>query len=68
MYRSICISLNNIYLTTYLSFLQAFGMGQEWRGGDIARYSGGGHKVNILKENFAKYAGREDLVIMFTDR
>lgn len=43
-------------------------MGQKWRGGDIARYSGGGHKVNILKENLAKYAGREDIVIAFTDR
>jgi hypothetical protein len=43
-------------------------MGQEWRGGDIAKYSGGGHKVNILKENLAKYAGREDLIIAFTDR
>ena len=46
---------------------KTFGMGQEWRGGDIAKYSGGGHKVNILKENLAKYAGREDLIIAFTD-
>lgn len=43
-------------------------MGQEWRGGDIARFSGGGHKVNILKENLSQYEGRTDLIIMFTDR
>ena len=43
-------------------------MGEEWRGGDIVQYSGGGHKVNIMKENLAKYAGRTDLIILFTDR
>lgn len=46
---------------------ETYGMGQEWRGGDIVKYSGGGHKVNILKENLAKYSGRSDLVILFTD-
>ncbi|XP_063410328.1 multifunctional procollagen lysine hydroxylase and glycosyltransferase LH3-like isoform X1 [Mytilus trossulus] len=46
---------------------KTFGMGQEWRGGDIARFSGGGHKVNILKENLSQYEGRTDLIIMFTD-
>lgn len=43
-------------------------MGEEWRGGDVARYAGGGHKINMLIRDLAEYKDDKDLVIMFTDR
>lgn len=43
------------------------GMGEEWDGGDVARFAGGGHKLNLLKEALAKYADREDLILLYTD-
>ncbi|XP_069845338.1 multifunctional procollagen lysine hydroxylase and glycosyltransferase LH3 isoform X2 [Dipodomys merriami] len=61
----------------YLRFLQSakffnytvrtLGLGQEWRGGDVARTVGGGQKVRWLKKEMEKYAEREDMVIMFVD-
>ena len=49
-------------------YFQVLGMGEEWKGGDILRFPGGGHKVNILKEALEKYKDDDDLLIMFTDR
>lgn len=43
-------------------------MNEEWRGGDVRLYSGGGQKVNILKEAMKKYWEDDDLIIMFVDR
>ncbi|XP_045163177.2 procollagen-lysine,2-oxoglutarate 5-dioxygenase 2-like isoform X2 [Mercenaria mercenaria] len=45
---------------------KVFGLGTEWRGGDMTA-QGGGHKINILKEELAQYKDREDLILMFTD-
>lgn len=50
------------------SHSQTLGLGQEWRGGDVARTVGGGQKVRWLKKEMEKYAKREDMVIMFVDR
>uniref|UniRef100_A0A8C8SFI6 procollagen-lysine 5-dioxygenase n=1 Tax=Pelusios castaneus TaxID=367368 RepID=A0A8C8SFI6_9SAUR len=47
--------------------IQTLGLGEEWRGGDVARTVGGGQKVRWLKEEMAKYASRDDFVIMFVD-
>ncbi|XP_067390600.1 multifunctional procollagen lysine hydroxylase and glycosyltransferase LH3 isoform X2 [Emydura macquarii macquarii] len=47
--------------------VQTLGLGEEWRGGDVARTVGGGQKVRWLKEEMAKHAAREDLVVMFVD-
>lgn len=49
-------------------FLKTVGMGVEWRGGDMARNPGGGHKINMLKPVIAEYKDKKDLLIMFTDR
>lgn len=49
-------------------FLQTLGLGQEWRGGDVARTVGGGQKVRWLKKEMEKYASQEDMIIMFVDR
>ena len=43
-------------------------MGQEWTGGDIARYAGGGMKVNLLKAALEKHKDKSNLIIMFVDR
>ena len=43
-------------------------MGQQWRGGDIQRYPGGGFKLNLLKPVLEQWKEREDLVVMFVDR
>uniref|UniRef100_A0A673V156 procollagen-lysine 5-dioxygenase n=1 Tax=Suricata suricatta TaxID=37032 RepID=A0A673V156_SURSU len=47
--------------------VRTLGLGQEWRGGDVARTVGGGQKVRWLKKEMEKYADREDMVIMFVD-
>lgn len=43
------------------------GMGQEWKGGDVAKGPGGAHKINMMKASLAEYGEREDLIILFTD-
>lgn len=43
-------------------------MGEEWRGGNIKLYAGGGQKINILKKNILKYRDDENLVLLITDR
>lgn len=43
-------------------------MDEEWKGGDVRLYSGGGHKVNLLKAAMQKYYEKENLIIMFVDR
>lgn len=46
--------------------VEVLGMNEEWKGGDVRLYSGGGHKVNLLKEAMKKYY-EKDLIIMFVD-
>ena len=43
-------------------------MGEEWRGGDVKNYPGGGHKINILKKETELYKNDSNLVLMFVDR
>uniref|UniRef100_F6R0G9 procollagen-lysine 5-dioxygenase n=2 Tax=Ornithorhynchus anatinus TaxID=9258 RepID=F6R0G9_ORNAN len=47
--------------------VRTLGLGEEWRGGDVARTVGGGQKVRWLKQEMEKHADREDLVILFVD-
>lgn len=47
--------------------VKVLGLGQEWKGGDVARTVGGGQKVRWLKSELEKHRDREDLVIMFVD-
>ena len=48
--------------------VEIFGMHQPWLGGDMANGPGGGHKINLLRENLKKYKDEKDLILMFTDR
>lgn len=47
---------------------QTFGLGQEWKGGDVNLFAGGGQKVNILLKELEKYKSNEKQIILFTDR
>ncbi|XP_043932935.1 multifunctional procollagen lysine hydroxylase and glycosyltransferase LH3 isoform X2 [Protopterus annectens] len=47
--------------------VKVLGLGEEWRGGDVANTVGGGQKVRWLKNEMQKYKDREDLVVMFVD-
>lgn len=47
--------------------VKVLGMGEEWRGGDVKRYPGGGHKINILKKETELHKNETDLVLMFID-
>lgn len=47
--------------------LKVYGLGEAWQGGDVANSAGGGYKINLLKAGLTEYAGRDDLIIMFTD-
>ncbi|XP_062372754.1 multifunctional procollagen lysine hydroxylase and glycosyltransferase LH3 [Sardina pilchardus] len=47
--------------------VKVLGLGEEWKGGDVARTVGGGQKVRWLKNELQKHADKEDLVIMFVD-
>lgn len=47
--------------------LLVLGMNEEWKGGDMARGTGGAHKINLLKQGLAEYKDRSNLVLFFTD-
>lgn len=47
--------------------VEVFGMHEQWLGGDMANGPGGGHKINLLRENLKKYKNENDLILMFTD-
>lgn len=50
------------------SRVQVLGLGEEWKGGDVARTVGGGQKVRWLKKELLKHSEEKDTVIMFVDR
>ncbi|KAG8431599.1 hypothetical protein GDO86_018021 [Hymenochirus boettgeri] len=47
--------------------VRTLGLGEQWKGGDVAHTVGGGQKVRWLKEELEKYHDQEDLVVMFVD-
>lgn len=47
--------------------VKVLGLGEEWKGGDIANTVGGGQKVLLLKEELEKHKDDKDKIIMFTD-
>lgn len=42
-------------------------MNDPWRGGDVAHSSGGGQKVNLLKQELEN-KWSEDILVLFVDR
>uniref|UniRef100_A0A6J0UWT5 procollagen-lysine 5-dioxygenase n=1 Tax=Pogona vitticeps TaxID=103695 RepID=A0A6J0UWT5_9SAUR len=47
--------------------VKTLGLGEDWKGGDVARTVGGGQKVRWLKAEMKKYANEEELIVMFVD-
>uniref|UniRef100_A0A4W6BZ61 procollagen-lysine 5-dioxygenase n=1 Tax=Lates calcarifer TaxID=8187 RepID=A0A4W6BZ61_LATCA len=47
--------------------VKVLGLGEEWKGGDVARTVGGGQKVRWLKKELLKHSEKKDMVIMFVD-
>ncbi|XP_062904877.1 multifunctional procollagen lysine hydroxylase and glycosyltransferase LH3-like [Mobula hypostoma] len=47
--------------------VKVLGLGEEWKGGDVARTVGGGQKVRWLKKELERHADKEDLIVMFVD-
>uniref|UniRef100_A0A671PCY0 Procollagen-lysine,2-oxoglutarate 5-dioxygenase 3-like n=1 Tax=Sinocyclocheilus anshuiensis TaxID=1608454 RepID=A0A671PCY0_9TELE len=47
--------------------VQVLGLGEEWKGGDVARTVGGGQKVRWLKKELEKHKDKQNMVIMFVD-
>uniref|UniRef100_A0AAY5KCL2 procollagen-lysine 5-dioxygenase n=1 Tax=Esox lucius TaxID=8010 RepID=A0AAY5KCL2_ESOLU len=47
--------------------LHVLGLGEQWKGGDVARTVGGGQKVRWLKKELIKYSDKQDMVILFVD-
>ncbi|GLV38762.1 procollagen lysyl hydroxylase [Carabus blaptoides fortunei] len=43
------------------------GLGSEWLGGDVQRSTGGGFKVNKLREELEPYKTDADKIVLFTD-
>ena len=43
-------------------------MHEEWKGGNMELYPGGGHKLNLLRKEIELVKNETDLVVMFTDR
>uniref|UniRef100_A0AAQ4RXL4 procollagen-lysine 5-dioxygenase n=1 Tax=Gasterosteus aculeatus aculeatus TaxID=481459 RepID=A0AAQ4RXL4_GASAC len=43
------------------------GLGEQWKGGDVARTVGGGQKVRWLKAELLKHSDNKDLVVLFVD-
>ena len=39
-----------------------------WKGGDVVRFPGGGHKVNMLRPVVDQWKEEENVVVMFVDR
>ena len=50
------------------SLSQVVGMGEQWRGGDVVRYPGGGQKVNLLRPVLEQWKNQHSTVVMFVDR
>ncbi|XP_072334276.1 procollagen-lysine,2-oxoglutarate 5-dioxygenase 1 isoform X1 [Scyliorhinus torazame] len=47
--------------------VKVLGLGEEWTGGDVAKTSGGGQKVRMLKQALELYATKKEFVILFVD-
>lgn len=47
--------------------VKVLGLGEEWRGGDVARTVGGGQKVRWLKKEMQKHKDDQKKVVLFVD-
>ena len=67
VHKSLQVLMSSAHVYT-VHDVQVVGMGNEWTGGDIANYPGGGQKINLLKPVVKKWKGDKNTLLMFTDR
>lgn len=48
--------------------VKVLGYGENWLGGDVAHFPGGGQKVNLLKEALEPFAEDNENLVLFLDR
>ncbi|XP_048505479.1 procollagen-lysine,2-oxoglutarate 5-dioxygenase isoform X1 [Athalia rosae] len=47
--------------------VQVLGLGEIWKGGDVQRFPGGAHKINLLKKKLEAYKDETEKIVLFTD-
>ncbi len=47
--------------------VQIYGLGQVWKGDNIKYGTGGGQKINLLRENLVRYKDDEKKIVLFSD-
>lgn len=47
--------------------VKVLGMGEEWKGGDMANSVGGGQKVLMMRQALESYKDDPEMIILFTD-
>ncbi|XP_035377607.1 multifunctional procollagen lysine hydroxylase and glycosyltransferase LH3-like [Electrophorus electricus] len=60
----------NRFMRTATEFnytIKVLGLGEDWRGGDVAKTVGGGQKVRWLKNEMQKHKDKHNTVILFVD-
>ncbi|XP_076180900.1 procollagen lysyl hydroxylase isoform X1 [Ptiloglossa arizonensis] len=59
--------LKSVHVYGFQNNLNVLGLGKSWQGGNVKTSSGGGYKVNLLKEALEKYQFDEENIVIFTD-
>lgn len=54
-------------LETYNYIYEIYGLGEEWKGGNLKYDAGGGQKINILKRELEKHKDNSNLILLFSD-
>ncbi|KAK4474617.1 hypothetical protein MN116_001754 [Schistosoma mekongi] len=52
----------------YVYLTKVLGEGSYWKGGYVAKSTGGGQKINLLKDELSKGTYRPDQLVLFVDR
>ena len=50
-----------------MNYSQVLGMGEEWKGGDIANSPGGAFKINLLRKEMENHKDDDELIVLFSD-
>ena len=65
MAHYVCGPVDTLY--DMMNDSQVLGMGEEWKGGDIANSPGGAFKINLLRKEMENHKDDADLIVLFSD-
>ncbi|RWS24177.1 Procollagen-lysine:2-oxoglutarate 5-dioxygenase 3-like protein, partial [Leptotrombidium deliense] len=57
----------NRSVNVYNLNLEVLGLNDVWKGGDVTRTTGGGYKINLLKNALKKYKDDQQRIVLFVD-